>query len=192
MYPKDRLLSSLKIARFHILQRGSSALAHKIVCFHPSRLHGFVLLQKGSSIFQIGSSALAHRIVCFQPFRSSALTWIVCFDPQIVCFGSKDRLLQTQDRLLSPWIVCFDPQIVCFRPGSSAFILLRIVCFRPFGSSAFDRTLRPVDQFHQFVSVRWVCGRPLTALANESASFAQSTSSFSRQIDICLSRVISH
>ena len=87
----DRLLSSLQI-----------------VCFHKVMI-------------QIGSSALAHRSVCFQPSRSSVLTWIVCF-------GSKDRLLWTKDRLLSPRIVCFHPfedrllsffWIVCFRPYST-------------------------------------------------------------------------
>ena len=41
---------------------------------------------------------------------------------------------------LAQMIVSFEPKIVYYCPGWSAFTFLEIVCFRPFGSIAFDRT----------------------------------------------------
>ena len=52
--------------------------------------------------------------------------------------------------------------------------------------------LSRVRALREVLASLWTCGIPLTEVANESASFAQSTSHISRQIDICLSRVISH
>ena len=66
----DRLLSSLKIVRFHALKNSD-----RIVRFHPwDRL-------------------LSPRIVCFD-------SKIVCFDLRIVCFDPKRSSALTKDRLL--------------------------------------------------------------------------------------------
>ena len=81
----DRLLSSLKIVRFHALKNSDG-----IVRFRP-----------GSSALTHGSSALTHR--------SSALAQkIVCFRPKIVCFRPRSSAL-TQRSSAFVGIVCFHP-----------------------------------------------------------------------------------
>ena len=72
---------------------------------------------------------------------------------------------------------------------------------RPDGDKAWSQIFHPFTlslcpflitctRSERGVSDRWICGRPLTAIANESAFLAQSTSTISRQFDICLSRVL--
>ena len=92
--------------------RGSSAFIPKMVWFH---------------IFTI-----SNKIVRFQPWDRPLSPWIVWFGLKIVRFDERSSAFAR--------IVCFGPWIVCFRPGSSALILFRIVCFYTQGSSAFDPT----------------------------------------------------
>ena len=81
----DRLLSSLKIVRFHALKNSD-----RIVRFRP----GSSALTHGSSALTHRSSALAQKIVCFSPK-------IVCFDPGSSGLTQGSSGLKLKDRPLS-------------------------------------------------------------------------------------------
>ena len=99
-----------------------------------TRLNIFIyedrLLSSPRSWFHIFT--ISNKIVHFQPWYRPLSPWIVWFSLKIVRFDERSSAFAR--------IVCFGPWIVCFRPGSSALILFRIVCFYTQGSSAFDPT----------------------------------------------------
>ena len=120
----DRLLSSLKIVRFHALKNSD-----RIVRFRP-----------GSSALTYGSSALTHR--------SSALAQkIVCFRPKIVCFRPRSSGL-TQRSSAFVGIVCFHPfqDRLLWHP--------RIVRFRPYSETSWSNSKSFPRKMHMTAFLR--------------------------------------